>query len=80
MKDIFNFDCRDAIRGIVRKILKDDYGIKIPKEKASKVQVNMSVCKMQKIMLLGLKIEGLKLAVSAPACIPRNDVINRRAS
>eukprot|EP00794_Sanderia_malayensis_P017573 gene17573-19325_t len=38
MKSIFDFDCRDAIRRIVRKILKDDYGIKIPKEKSSKIQ------------------------------------------
>ena len=33
MKDIFNVDFRDAIRKVVKRELKDKFGIKVGKEK-----------------------------------------------
>ena len=43
MKNIFSYDCRDAVRSVVKKTLKDDFGIKVPKEKTAKVRVNCSL-------------------------------------
>lgn len=43
MRNIFSFDCRENVRHIVKKMLKDDYGIKVPKDKSSKTQVGVFV-------------------------------------
>ena len=39
MRNIFSFDCRENVRHVVKKVLKEDFGIKVPKEKAVKLQV-----------------------------------------
>ena len=43
MRNIFSFDCREHVRHVVKKMLKDDYGIKVPKDKPPKLQVGIII-------------------------------------
>ena len=44
MKDIFSVDVRDSIRKVVKRELKDKFGIKAQKEKSNKPQVSCFTC------------------------------------
>jgi len=72
MRNIFSFDCRENVRHVVKKALKEDFGIKVPKEKPVKLQANESCSSDSKVF--GIPLENVSSENVSDDCycpIPR---------